>query len=137
MSKHEGYTPYEISKEKGLEIFIGMKTVPTTPARILTGTYRGYVTTLRARLANTGNIYIGRNEEDCVYPLMPNSSQITKVDIGKLWYYSDNGTEKLYIWMEIENPIYERPPVIRPTPMPKPEPLRTKEPWYRPLIMRR
>ncbi|KKK63490.1 hypothetical protein LCGC14_2993730, partial [marine sediment metagenome] len=82
------------------DVIIIVKTVATTPARMMKGPYKGYVTSLRADPANTGNIYIGKGAEICTYPLKKDDAQITRADLDKLFYYSDNGTEKLHIWAE-------------------------------------
>jgi len=91
---------YEPSEEKGLELIIAVRTVPTTAERIRDTTYKGYVTTLRADPSNTGNIYVGRREDICTYPFDADDVQVTKVDLGKLWWKSDNGTDKMHIWAE-------------------------------------
>jgi len=91
---------YEVSAEKGLELIIAVRTVPITPERIMDTTYKEFITSLRARAVNTGNVYIGRSEDNCVFPMDGNDTIVTKLDLGKLWWYSDNGTEKMYIWAE-------------------------------------
>ena len=93
---------YKVSVEEGLELIIAVRTIPTTPERIMSTTYKGYVTSLRADPSNTGNVYVGRNKEGCTYPLAANDEQVTKIDLGKLWWYSANGTEKMHVWGERE-----------------------------------
>ena len=82
------------------DVIIIVKTVSTTPTRVMTGKYRGYMTSLRADPANTGYVYFGKNKTGCTYPLKKDDAQITRADLDKLWFYSDNGTEKIHIWAE-------------------------------------
>ena len=90
--------------EGDTDSFIIDKTVPASPARIVTGPYRGYVYTLLAKSDNTGNVYIGKSDlaGDCTYPLVGGARQVTKIDLDKLFWYSDNGTEVVHIWAEKE-----------------------------------
>lgn len=86
--------------ERDDESFITVKTVSTTPVRMFTGSYKGFITTLMADPTNTGSIYIGKGAQSCTYPLAKRDAIDTKIDLDKLFYYSDNGTEKLHIWAE-------------------------------------
>ena len=87
-----------VIEEEYQEDIITVKTVPTAAARIFSGDYTGYVFTLRGDPSNTGNIYIGKSKLGCTFPLAADDRQVTKSDLDKLFYYSDNGTEKLHIW---------------------------------------
>ncbi len=82
------------------EVIIIVKTVPVIAARMIEGDYKDYIATLRADPTNTGNIKVGKNKQNCTYPFAGNDSQTTGADLDKLFWKSDNGTEKMHFWME-------------------------------------
>lgn len=89
-------------KEREQETIITVKTIPTTPARAFEGKYRDYIITLRADAGNAGNIYVGKSAMTCTFPFDADDSQLTWMDLDKLWWYSDNGTEKMHVWAELD-----------------------------------
>ena len=99
MSTEKGQKP---TVEAKLSSFIIVKTPTTSPARMMEGTYTGYISTLRADPSNTGAIYVGKTAISCTFPFAKNDVQVTRADLDKLFYYSSNGTDKLHIWGDRE-----------------------------------
>ena len=86
--------------EKDDASFIVLKTVPAAVARMMRGEYKGLITTLKATKGNTGDVRIGKDPLNCIFVLDGNESQVTRIDLDKLYWYSDNGTETVQIWAE-------------------------------------
>lgn len=75
-------------------------TVTTEKMRLLKGDYRGYITSLIADKGNAGDVFFGKNKENITVPMDATDVQVTRIDLDKLWCYSENGTEKIHIWAE-------------------------------------
>ena len=69
-------------------------------ARLIEGDYRGYQTTLRAHPDNTGTIYLGTAELNCIFPLAANQAQDTSIDLDKLFGYGSAASQKLLVWAD-------------------------------------
>ena len=68
--------------------------------RLIEGDYKDYETTLRAHPDNTGTVYIGTAEMNCIFPLAANQAQDTTIDLDKLYGYASAANQKLLVWAD-------------------------------------